>query len=311
MLDLDIDKKKFKFTGHETFAFRFAWLPKAVEAVQRDPMLFSNEDEAMIQLGVGKNMVRSIRFWGQQTGIVEAKEKEYHLTRFGKIVFGVDGDPYLENEQTLWLLHWQLTTNPSALYIWPYLLNFWHEPELISSAILKSLKRDLGNTVKLSDSSLSSMISVFFHTYSSTEKKGKDNTFSEDNLDSPLVLLHLLEKVGYRSSYDNKPEMAYQFRRSSKPEISQKLFAYTLINFWRKHAPDEKTLSFYEIIRSVGAPGHIFKMPEDELKRRLENIAEVTSGLLTYSSSALLPSIYRKKELTTSILFKALDRIYE
>jgi epsilon-lactone hydrolase len=52
-----------KFSGHETFACRYAWLPKALQAVESNPRIFSDEDQAMVELGVGKNMVRSIRFW--------------------------------------------------------------------------------------------------------------------------------------------------------------------------------------------------------------------------------------------------------
>jgi hypothetical protein len=51
------------FSGHETFVFRYAWLKKGVDAVQRDHVVF-NDDSGMVTLGVGKNMVRAIRHWG-------------------------------------------------------------------------------------------------------------------------------------------------------------------------------------------------------------------------------------------------------
>ena len=50
----------FSFSGHETFVFRYGWLTKAVTAVTEDPGVFARED-AIVRLGVGKNMVRSIR----------------------------------------------------------------------------------------------------------------------------------------------------------------------------------------------------------------------------------------------------------
>ena len=52
----------FSFSGHETFPFRYTWLKKGVDAVSDDPSVFSS-DRATITLGVGKNMVRSIRHW--------------------------------------------------------------------------------------------------------------------------------------------------------------------------------------------------------------------------------------------------------
>src|SRR5215212_3704187 len=50
------------FSGHETFPFRYSWLKKGIDAASQDPAIFSKE-EAMSELGVGKNMVRSIRHW--------------------------------------------------------------------------------------------------------------------------------------------------------------------------------------------------------------------------------------------------------
>ena len=66
------EKKAYRISGHETFSFRYTWLPKAVRALASDPFLFSNEENAMVALGVGKNMVRSIRFWSQAASIIRA-----------------------------------------------------------------------------------------------------------------------------------------------------------------------------------------------------------------------------------------------
>ena len=51
----------YRFSGHESFSCRYAWLPKAVESLKRDPLLFGDVDEAMVRLGLGKNMVKSLR----------------------------------------------------------------------------------------------------------------------------------------------------------------------------------------------------------------------------------------------------------
>jgi hypothetical protein len=59
----------FRFSGHETFACRYSWLPKAARVVDEDALIFASEreNEAMVRLGVGKNMVRAIRFWAEVT----------------------------------------------------------------------------------------------------------------------------------------------------------------------------------------------------------------------------------------------------
>ena len=65
-------KRKLTFSGHETFPFRYTWLKKAVDAVNDDSSIFTQES-ALSTLGVGKNMVNSIRHWGKLTEMIEAK----------------------------------------------------------------------------------------------------------------------------------------------------------------------------------------------------------------------------------------------
>src|SRR5687767_3143366 len=58
----------YRIAGHEGFPCRYTWLPKAVQGLNRDPKLFAKDERAMVDLGVGKNMVRAIRFWSQVCG---------------------------------------------------------------------------------------------------------------------------------------------------------------------------------------------------------------------------------------------------
>src|SRR5437867_12334716 len=83
----------YRISGHETFPFRYTWLPKAVRGLTTNPRLFSNEDEAMVALGVGKNMVRSIRFWAQATGVSKnaGKTGTHNLTDLGIALLGEGG----------------------------------------------------------------------------------------------------------------------------------------------------------------------------------------------------------------------------
>ena len=66
---------KYRFTGHETFPCRYPWLPKAVAALRKRTDLFNNMDEAIVALGVGKQMARAIRFWVEAAKMVEKEKK--------------------------------------------------------------------------------------------------------------------------------------------------------------------------------------------------------------------------------------------
>ena len=62
-----LDAQKLSFSGHETFPFRYGWLPKGVQQVCRYNDLFAVKD-AVVILGVGKNMVQSILYWSKVLG---------------------------------------------------------------------------------------------------------------------------------------------------------------------------------------------------------------------------------------------------
>lgn len=53
------------FARHETFHPRYGWLKKGFDkANYGDDPLFFNRDHASVVLGVGKNMVKPIKYWG-------------------------------------------------------------------------------------------------------------------------------------------------------------------------------------------------------------------------------------------------------
>ncbi len=118
---------KYAFSGHETFPFRYTWLPKGVGRLLNQPDLFTRED-ALVALGVGKNMVKSIRHWCTVTGVVERVDKgNAKPTDLGLRLFGDDGwDPYLEDPGTLWLLHWQLVREPIPASTWYLAFTRWN-----------------------------------------------------------------------------------------------------------------------------------------------------------------------------------------
>ena len=60
----------YGFSGHQTFPFRYPWLPKGVQRLLERPDLFTLDD-AFVVLGVGKNMVRSIRHWCIALGVFD------------------------------------------------------------------------------------------------------------------------------------------------------------------------------------------------------------------------------------------------
>ncbi len=291
-------EKTYRISGHETFPCRYTWLPKAVRGLSENPRLFSDEAAAMVDLGVGKNMVRSIRFWSQVTGVTTAGAKGggHLLTEFGTTLLSEGAlDPFLEDIRTLWLIHWNLSTEiESPLLAWDFLLNRWQEPELVPSAILKALKKEAEKQEsRLSAVTLEQHFDTFLHTYVPT--RGRKGEVQEDNLDCPLVELELIIKVGEREldRSSGKRETIYSFRREEKPDITPELFAYCLNEFWQKRHATESTLTLREVAHGHGSPGQVFKLPEEDIRTRIDALAQQTNGFFKYNETATQQQIQK------------------
>jgi hypothetical protein len=297
----------YRFSGHETFPFRYPWLPKACMGIIRSPTAFSDEDSAMVEFGVGKNMVRAMRFWVEAADLAVTTEgSSLNATPLGEAFFGQDGlDPYLEDIQTLWLLHWNISTQiESPLFAWEFLLNRWQEHEIAEGPVLKAFAQESERLAqkKLSPVTLHQHFDVFLHTYLPT--RGKKGELADDNLDCPLTELELLTVVGDRDVGGKHREPVYAFRKEEKPSISPELFTWALMDFWRKRWPEEKTLSAQLIAHGVGSPGQIFKLPEQDVMSRLGDLAATTRDALTFQDSTALPQVIRNREVDPMALLK-------
>jgi hypothetical protein len=299
----------YRVSGHESFSFRYPWLPKAVRFLATDPKFFANEDRAMVDLGVGKNMVRAIRFWSLAAGIASPLPKNggHEITPLGHSLLGPDGeDQFLEDIRTLWLIHWQLSTDPDTpLLAWDFLLNRWHEPDIVPSVCLKALEREAGKQDDaFSPVTLEQHFDTFLHTYVPT--RGRKGEVQEDNLDCPLVELELIRRAGEREldRSSGKREIIYAFNREEKPDITAELFAYCLYAFWEQRHRAEATLNLREVAHGHGSPGRVFQLPEDDIRARLEALDRTTEGLFAYTESAQLPLVKRNADPDGAKLLK-------
>jgi len=301
----------YRFSGHETFPFRYSWLPKAYGALVRSCGVFADEEQAMVELGVGKNMVRAIRFWVQACGIAELqKEGGYSTTPFGRTIFDKKNglDPFLEDRRTLWLLHWKLASQrDEPLFAWDYLLNRWPHPEFSRTEVTKEFAHQ-ANLLdrKLSSVTLEQHFDIFLHSYVPT--KSPKGEILEDNLDCPLVELELIRRVGERNvNGKTRREPIYAFRREPKPDITSELFVYCLAEFWLSRRKRELTLTFRDVSVAEGSPGQIFKLPETDVRQRLEAL-DGHSGSFRYQESAALQRVEKRTEPDPNELLKLIFR---
>ncbi|HEX3557908.1 MAG TPA: DUF4007 family protein [Pyrinomonadaceae bacterium] len=289
--EVRIRPELFSFSGHETFVFRYGWMKKAVDAAADDPHVFTRDD-AIVTLGVGKNMVRSIRHWGLATGVVEEEAKSrgavIQPTTFGLFLFGPGGqDQFLEDPNTLWLLHWNILSNPQRCTTWHLAFNAVPSNEFTRDQLIHLIEEEIrrrnpkampsGNTLKRD-------VDVFLRAY--IPARSSRGTVAEDSLDCPLVELQLIEEVAGSG--------VFRIRRGPKTTLSDSMFVYALIDFWDRTSQLD-TLAFTEVAYGKGSPGIAFKLDENSLAERLDRLERVTNGDLLYTETAGLKQVYRKR----------------
>lgn len=240
---------------------------------------------------------------------VESRGAGPSLTELAVTLLGKHGlDPFLEDRRTLWLIHWNLSTDvQNPLLAWDYLLNRWQEPELVPSAAIKALEREATNRDGgVSRATLEQHFDAFLHTYVPT--RGRKGDVQEDNLDCPLVELQLIVKVGEREIDRSlgKREPIYVFRREEKPDITAELFVYCLNEFWQNRHVNEATLPLREVAHGHGSPGQIFKLAEEDVRSRIENLAQHSDGMFAYTESTSLQQIRKNSEGKRMKLLKAI-----
>ena len=107
---------KMKFGAHQTFALREGWLHKGVKLLESGRDNFESDD-AQNKLGVGRNMVKSIKFWMQLTGLIEksAQTGNIELTSLAKLIS--QHDPYFIENETWWALHVNMATQKDPMKV--------------------------------------------------------------------------------------------------------------------------------------------------------------------------------------------------
>ena len=258
----------YSFSGHETFPLRYAWLSKAVHHLELDDELFSRSD-ALVTLGVGKNMVSAIRHWSFTFGVAERRGAKYYVSDLGKYLIASDGwDPYLEDPGTLWLLHWQLVRNLEKASTWFLAFTQWNRESFTRDDLVDWLliQVESQSGTRATRGSIKRDTDVFIRTYvpfSVTATRPPEETF-----DSPLVELGLIREI---------EREVYAFARGQKATLPDEIFVYALMDYWNVIAPQQQTLGFENILHGRGSPGAAFKLTENALVERLERLPSWTS----------------------------------
>ncbi len=300
---------KPSFGGHEKFVFRDGWLKKGFDAVQQDPLIFA-DDNALVVLGVGKNMVRSIRHWCLATSLIEEaptleRKRAVQSTTLGKELMMNGGwDPFLEDTGTLWLLHWQLATNPTRSLIWHLTFSRFYETEFTKKQLTFFIEKQLERMqISTTPSMVEREVDCFLRTYA---PMAKGNLVAEESLDCPLAELDLIRFI----PQDN----VYRFTVGPKPTLPVEIFAHGLLQFFAVITQHRRTVAVDECIYQEGSPGQIFRLDENSVVDYLEALSDLTEGEIRLQETAGLQQLYihtTETDFFARMAVKLLETYYE
>jgi hypothetical protein len=254
------------FGRHNTFYLREGWVYKIITEISEDALIFS-KNEAPLVFGVGKNMVPALKFWGEALGIIKKqynkknKKHEFLLTEIGKKI--KEFDLYLENKNTLWLLHTNLVKHKLFASTWYWIFNEYTTssikqsdfPDLIKTWV-EPIYTELGlNSPKIAGKTLEKDIACFVQTYTKTNNH-KD---PENNLISPLAILGLVSKINGRI-----------FLNSLKTqEIPLEIFEFVLMDYLKENTDDAVsgvyTKDIKHLLQDPGSPGKVLRCSTNTL----------------------------------------------
>jgi len=248
---------KLSFSGHEKFHCRQFWLKKGYDFLKAGKK-FSDED-AVVALGVGKNMVNSIRYWMKAFDLVDEQEQPNEMAHY---IFGENGkDPYSENIGTIWLLHYHLVTKGKASIYSLFFNEFRKERiEFTKEQLLSFLKRkceELNFSVSLN--SFDADIDVFIKTY--LRPKGKIRNI-EDEFSGLLIDFDLLQEFDKSGK-----KLWYKIESKEREEIPVEIVLFSIL--------DQKTgdsISFRDLLNSENSVGMVYAMNESGLMKKIQEI---------------------------------------
>ncbi len=239
-------------------------------------------------MGMGKNMVLSVRHWIRSLGLVECTDhvkQKYELTPLAKRLFINDSirnayDEYLDKIGTIWLLHWLLQSMPTTkgeLNASRFFFNYFNGIKLRKESLIIEINNSLVNHEKdLTEATLSKDIDCLIQMYA--HKSLQSNKVNEDSFASPFTELELLKQD------DAKNYLAELNRR---PTLPIEVFTFAVIDFMQRAQKysNTHTISFESLLKDVGSPGRVFRLSSSGLSDKLDEVEALTEGKIAWTDT--------------------------
>ena len=259
-----MSSKRYTFSGHESFTCKTLWLKKGYDFINKDYNF--NAPDAVVQLGVGKNMVASIRYWMRAFDMTKNDE----LTTLASYLLDTEKgkDPFIEDLGTLWLLHFMLVSCEEAtLYNWLF-VRLQKERKIFDRQNVVSFVHRLmvedGKQSIYNENTVKKDIGVLLQNYVLPQKSKALDDYSALLIDLDLIRIT-----------DGK---TYIFNIEGKRQIPWEIFLYAIIYM----KGNDNTVS-YDLLQDIGL---MFCMNDMEVIDMCKTIESHKRNNVRYSDTA-------------------------
>jgi hypothetical protein len=285
------DTIKYTFSGHDSFQCRQLWLKKGYDYVKAQRSF--NDEEAVVKLGVGKNMVSAIRYWMKAFNILDIKDV---LTEFGNRLFDDENgyDPYLEDEGSLWLLHYQLVKTGIAS-IYSIIFNeFRREKLFFNRETFLSYLRRIHEVIPIqnfNENTIAKDFNVFVNMY----KGDAENSDIEDSFSGVLSEIGLLKTIG------KGKEEQFQIENNDRDRLPDDIVLYAILD----NADYGNSISLNILEYDNNSPGTIFALNRSGLMNKISGI--IKDKAIVFTDHAGIKELQFKNKPNA---YSILDRYY-
>ena len=272
-------EKRYVFSGHESFPCKTLWLKKGYDFVVQGRDF--NRPEAVVHLGVGKNMVASIRYWLKAFGICENNQP----TWLGDYLFDDENgkDRYIEDLATLWLLHFTLVFSQEATLYHLFFCDYqkghtqFERDQVITNVKLEMI--EAGKQNLFNENTVKKDVAVLIQNYALPRKAQSNEDFSSMLIDLDLI----------RQNAEGK---GYYFNIEGKRKVMKEIFMYALMML--KEREGDNTISYNTVQDEIGLT---FCMQDHETIEMLKQLAKDYSKYISYSDNAGIRIVQFTKSL--------------
>ena len=274
------------FSGHDSFHCRQFWLKKGYDFIDSGHK-FTDED-ASIHLGVGKNMVSAIRHWLKAFGLATTDD---HLTQLSHKLLSNDGwDPFLEDQGSLWLLHYLLVkTNYAHSYpiIFAELAN--ERPEFTVEHFIAHI---LENKGEYNENTLKRDFTAFYRNYFGKMNKS-DIEESFTGIFTELQILKEKRKKYLNNKGIEEDKTFWVLEKGLHPEIPLPIILFSILD----NQDYGVSVSFENLYKDPNGVANIFLLSREGLTRVLEDLQNQFPTVITFSNQAGIRELQFKQKL--------------